>query len=547
MPFTAADATKHTKKADTDTRKEKWASVANSVRDQCLKDGGDTKECDAKAIRVANSQVIEEVSKTEGGEKRPSSDYLVVPDSEKPSTWALPVKKNGKVDHKLMGAAFAALTGGYRGNKYEGPQKTEALRKLKALYKSEKIPLPGEKTSEAEVLREMWDDPEILSIPVPFYAQSFDAVDAMRKAQEYTDKIKADVYIFERLVENIFLYRQMEEEIALEDRRDALLNLFEELEARMFPPRAPVEEVEVVTEKFAESFAGVEIIGEGDPLPGSGPMTLTVVPIRPGWGNKNDKHYYTIDVLKRDAAKFIGAKMYETDHRKEEKSTRTWVSTITKLLGFTEDGAPLTEVVVHNPDFAQRVRNLKEAGLLEKMACSALGEGAFREGKIEGRDAKISESILNIMDVDWVTRAGAGGHAANIIESEEQEMEKTEEGVKTEPTQEQVKKPDPEVVVEFLTEAEVAEALGELTVPREEIKERLTERQYHNVDEIKAQLDKEVAYVKKITESGKPKDLGEEEKPKTKSVQERVAESEQRKNDLATSFFGVRAKKTEEV
>ena len=251
--------------------------------------------------------------------------------------------------------------------------------------------------------------------------------------------------------------------------------------------------------------------------------------------------------MKRDAAKFIGAKMYETDHRKEEKSTRTWVSTITKLLGFTEDGAPLTEVVVHNPDFAQRVRNLKEAGLLEKMACSALGEGAFREGKIEGRDAKISESILNIMDVDWVTRAGAGGHAANIIESEEQEMEKTEEGVKTEPTQEQVKKPDPEVVVEFLTEAEVAEALGELTVPREEIKERLTERQYHNVDEIKAQLDKEVAYVKKITESGKPKDLGEEEKPKTKSVQERVAESEQRKNGLATSFFGVRAKKTEEV
>ena len=66
-------------------------------------------------------------------------DYLVVEDPKKTSTWHLPIAKNGKLNHRLMGAAKAALTVGYRGNKYKGPQKAEALKKLKALYEKEGI------------------------------------------------------------------------------------------------------------------------------------------------------------------------------------------------------------------------------------------------------------------------------------------------------------------------------------------------------------------------------------------------------------------------
>jgi hypothetical protein len=44
-----------------------------------------------------------------------------------------------------MGAAWAALHGGYRGNKYEGPDKGAALDKLKKLYEAEDMPLPTEK------------------------------------------------------------------------------------------------------------------------------------------------------------------------------------------------------------------------------------------------------------------------------------------------------------------------------------------------------------------------------------------------------------------
>jgi hypothetical protein len=84
------------------------------------------------------------MTKKEADGEHPSSHYLVVEDTEKPSTWHLRVRgTDGKPDHRLMGAAWAALHGGYRGNKYEGPNKPEALAKLKSLYESEGMDLPS--------------------------------------------------------------------------------------------------------------------------------------------------------------------------------------------------------------------------------------------------------------------------------------------------------------------------------------------------------------------------------------------------------------------
>jgi hypothetical protein len=57
----------------------------------------------------------------------------------------LPVRDSagGPLNHHLMGAAWAALHGGYRGNKYEGEGKEAAIAKLKSLYKSEGMELPS--------------------------------------------------------------------------------------------------------------------------------------------------------------------------------------------------------------------------------------------------------------------------------------------------------------------------------------------------------------------------------------------------------------------
>lgn len=94
------------------------------------------------------------VFKSEDDGKHPASHYLVVEDKESPSTWHLRVRDvNGKVDHRLMGAAWAALHEGYRGNKYAGPDREGAMHKLKALYEQEHMAEPGEVHAQGEMER----------------------------------------------------------------------------------------------------------------------------------------------------------------------------------------------------------------------------------------------------------------------------------------------------------------------------------------------------------------------------------------------------------
>ena len=77
--------------------------------------------------------------------KRPDREFLVVEEDGKQH---LPVYKDGKLSPRLLGAAHAALTVGYRGNKYAGPGKEEALTKLKRLYK--KAGLKWQESKEGE-------------------------------------------------------------------------------------------------------------------------------------------------------------------------------------------------------------------------------------------------------------------------------------------------------------------------------------------------------------------------------------------------------------
>lgn len=58
--------------------------------------------------------------------------------------------EDGKPDHRLMGAAWAALHGGYRGNTYSGPDKEAALAHLKHIYEQEGMDTPAEKTEKGE-------------------------------------------------------------------------------------------------------------------------------------------------------------------------------------------------------------------------------------------------------------------------------------------------------------------------------------------------------------------------------------------------------------
>lgn len=135
-------------------------SKSLTARDDALtviKDEKLVQELEAAATAKSETQPagsLIKASKTVDGKDYPASDFLVVEDSDKPSTWHLQVKESGKPNHTLMGGAYAALEspGGHRGQKYEGASKAEAVKKLKALYNSEKMDWPGD-AKKSDILK----------------------------------------------------------------------------------------------------------------------------------------------------------------------------------------------------------------------------------------------------------------------------------------------------------------------------------------------------------------------------------------------------------
>jgi hypothetical protein len=294
-------------------------------------------------------------------------------------------------------------------------------------------------------------------------------------------------------------------------------------------------------ECFAESYGGVEIVEAAvDTSPARQPLTMRVQLIRPGWGNSKDNHYYPAEVLKRDAKVFEGVKMYTTNHDPKEKSVRTEVSQIKRIAGFTDEGAPIAEVNVFDPSFAEQVRNRAKSGALDSLECSVLGEGTSKPFTLDGRSGKLIESITNADSVDWVTRAGAGGKALGIAESEP--TNEPEGATMTDPKNEAEKLPPiadkPAPVAEAVIPPAPAEPtrLSELEVTalleaekRLPIASRvhLAEGQYTNAEAVKAATVKELAYLSDILGSGQPFAMGATQ-PAQKSPEQRIAEANAR-------------------
>lgn len=124
-------------------------------------------EIDKKAKLLGKSEtedeglVVKAKTKTIDGKSRPAGDFLVVSDPDKSSTWSLPVKVNGKLDRRLMGAAWAALHKGFRGQKFEGPNKQEAIDKLKKFYDQEGADPPPVTKSDLEIYEDIFSEPDI--------------------------------------------------------------------------------------------------------------------------------------------------------------------------------------------------------------------------------------------------------------------------------------------------------------------------------------------------------------------------------------------------
>ena len=91
------------------------------------------------------------------GRQYPASAFLYVPDRSKPSTWKIRVKEyvggNLKVTAKILGAAWAALGKGFRGQKAALPESVIATLKgrVRRLYKSIGAPIPEQMDPEKDI------------------------------------------------------------------------------------------------------------------------------------------------------------------------------------------------------------------------------------------------------------------------------------------------------------------------------------------------------------------------------------------------------------
>lgn len=154
-------------------------------------------------------------------------DYLIVEDREKPTTWHLQVRDNGTPDHRLMGAAHAALMSpnGYRGNKYEGPNKTEAIAKLKKLYDSEGMAWPEGK--EQKDMGMMSD--AVQWMPFSGATTIADAL-AQEQAQEQAAELQDAFGTFQGVVNNIMASPDVPDKgAAIEKEAGAFRQLFDSI------------------------------------------------------------------------------------------------------------------------------------------------------------------------------------------------------------------------------------------------------------------------------------------------------------------------------
>lgn len=362
---------------------------------------------------------------------------------------------------------------------------------------------------------------------VPYGVKSFTDLQAAEEAAEGAEEVQKLTYQLKRLIENVLGDSDLTPKVAaIQTLMDEFMALVTAALGEVIEP-APEPALDLAAEALAESIDGasdLSLLEETDSAPKGprDPLIIDAVLIKPGRGNKKDGHYYSADMLKRDAKVFEGVKMYTTDHKAGEKSERTEVSKLERIVGFTEAGAPIGRIVIFDPDFAEKTRNRAKSGTLADLHCSILAHGRVVQGTApDGERAGIVEAITAAQSVDWVTQAGAGGHAMNLVENgDPMPADVNPEVVVAAPVVvvEVLKEVDPAPV--FLSEAEV----GELFTARKlapAVRARLQGGQYATAEKLTEAIESEVAYLKEVTQSGRPFLIESASPPPAPTAQER--------------------------
>lgn len=131
--------------------------------------------------------------------------------------------------------------------------------------------------------------------------------------------------------------------------------------------------------------------------------------------NKSGTRYYGAEMLRRDAARFGGVKMFanhqteQEERQRPEGSLHNWVGNVLETWFDPTARAVLGKAVVHDDSFKRKLDRLAEHQLLAEMGVSIRAVGEGRETQVDGRRTYAVERIADVLSVDFVTYAGAGG------------------------------------------------------------------------------------------------------------------------------------------
>lgn len=137
--------------------------------------------------------------------------------------------------------------------------------------------------------------------------------------------------------------------------------------------------------------------------------------ITPGWGSSG---YYPAEVLRRDGPNVFtaGTQLY-LNHPTRTEETERPERDIRDLAGkLASDAVWFDDGLYADIEYYNNHRPLI-AAIGEDLDVSIRAHGAYRNGEVDGRKGRIIEQLIRADSIDFVTRAGAGGKVARLMEA----------------------------------------------------------------------------------------------------------------------------------
>lgn len=423
MPWTSADAKKHTDLANTAAKQKRWAETANGVLADCLAGGGKQEECEAKAIRIANAS-LKEASMLDFDEM---------------------LKLYEAATFKAQLQGFMKMAAQMAGNKSVPKPIRARIAKLQKDLRQRWSDLVGDdvsdgdgetKTSEAEKKTE---DGQQFPASDYAYVPDPDKPSTWKLRLTKTPGGTPDAGIVGAAIAALGKgFRGEKVQIPSGDLpkvkakvRAAWSKANPDKDASDMPPVIKEsEEIEILADI-------VPLVETGFDEDGSIPLRI----IQPGWGSSG---FYPEETLQASAQVFrAGTKMY-WDHATDEEEEQRPERSLRDLAGVLVTDAAWVDHPLHGPGLYGKAKVFSEfrksvEDLAPHIGVSICATGMASHGEAEGREGPIIEQITAAKSVDFVTTPGAGGQVVSLFEAARDASPNNAQGGVT-MTEEEIKK-----------------------------------------------------------------------------------------------------------